>query len=96
MVWTDLVLGTAEMLAASAHVISHRTSRPASAAEIYGMGSEKVEAAMRSSQAILKYIAAMKDAKPKDFSTSNVQMLSSGRAPVRARAVSNSKRYRRR
>jgi hypothetical protein len=96
MVWTDLVLATAEMLAASAHVIAHRSSRPASAADIYGMGSEKIEAALRSSQAMLQHIAAMQNARPADFWTSYAQMLSSGLAPVRARAVRNAKRYSRR
>lgn len=96
MVWTDLVLRTAEMLAASAHVIAHRTSRPASAAEIYAMGSEKFEAAVRSSHAMMRNIAAMQKTTPGDFWAAYAHLLSSGLAPVRARAVRNAKRYSRR
>jgi hypothetical protein len=94
--WTDLALRTAEMLAASAQVIAHRTSRPASAADIYSMGSEKVEAAVRSSHAMMRHMAAMQTATPGDFWLSYAKLLASGLAPVHARAVSNAKRYSRR
>ena len=96
MVWADLVLGTAEMLAASAHVIAHRSSHPASAADVYGMGSEKVEAVLRSSHAMMRHLVAMHKTRPEDFWTSYAQLLTHGLAPVRARAVRNAKRYSRR
>ena len=96
MAWTDLALRTAEMLAASAHVIAHRTTRAASAAELYGMGSEKIDAAMRSSHAMMRNMVAMQSATPGGFWLAYAKLLSSGLAPVRARALSNARRYSRR
>lgn len=94
--WTDLAFRATETLAAAAQVIAHRSSRPASAAELYGMGSEKVEAALRASQAMAMQWTALQSASPADFWMSYARLLSSGLAPVRQRAVRNARRYSRR
>lgn len=93
LAWTDLALRTAETLAASVHVISHRTSRPATPAQVYGMGSEKVVAAMLSSNAMLRHLLASRRGGERDPWSLYVRMLSKGLAPIRARAMHNSKRY---
>jgi hypothetical protein len=93
LAWTDLALRTAETLAASAHVISHRSSRPASAAQVYGMGSEKVVAAMLSSNAMMRHWVTSRRDGHRDPWSAYVRMLSKGLAPIRARAMRNSKRY---
>lgn len=96
LAWTELALRTAETLAASAHVISHRASRPASAAQVYGMGSEKIVAAMLSSNAMMRHwVSAQRDGL-RDPWSAYLRMLSKGLAPIRARAMRNSKRYSRR
>jgi hypothetical protein len=91
--WSQLALGTAQMLAASASVIAHRTSRPASAVDLYGMGSEKMEAGLRSSHAMMRELAAMRPTTPAELWSAYARVLSRGLAPVRARALSNAKRY---
>ena len=55
--------------------------------------AEKVEAAVRSSNAMMRHLAAMRKTHPADFWTSYAQLLATALAPVRARAVRNAKRY---
>jgi hypothetical protein len=89
-------MSTAEMFAASAQVIAHRTSKPATPAQLFVMGSEKVVAAMQSSNAMTRHLLTRRTSAPEDFWTAYLRLLSVGISPVRARAVSNARRYSRR
>ena len=93
LAWTDLAFDTAQTLAASAQVIAHRSSRPASPVELYEMGSEKVEAAMHAQHAMLLQMFAMRTATPATFWTSYARLLANGLKPVKRRAVSNARRF---
>jgi hypothetical protein len=66
-VWTELALKSAEMIVASAQVISHRTRRMAAAGampserdrrEFTLMGQEKIAAAGESAQAMFQHVVA--------------------------------------
>jgi hypothetical protein len=71
MQWNDLAMKTAEMMLASAQVISHRTGRMALAGpvpnehdqrEFLLMGQEKIEASARSAQAMGAHMMSMNQA----------------------------------
>ena len=53
--WGALAFKTAEMMAASAVVIPHRTSRNNTPAQLFEMGSEKVQAALEASHAMSRH-----------------------------------------
>jgi hypothetical protein len=95
LAWHSLGLRMAETMAASSHVISHRTARRNTAAQLFEMGSEKVLAAMEASHAMSRHLAAM----PRDpfaMWTAWPGMLASGLAPFHRRVKSNARRASRR
>jgi hypothetical protein len=52
--WTRLGLQWLEMMSASSYVIARRTRRQPSPAQLYGMGSEKLQAGMESWHALAR------------------------------------------
>jgi hypothetical protein len=80
----------AETMAASSHVISHRTRRQNSAAQLFEMGSEKVLAAMESSHAMSRHWIAMPH-HPLAMWAAWPGMLASGLAPFHRRVTSNAR-----
>lgn len=92
--WGSLALKTAEMMFASAHVISHRTSRVNDAAQLYEMAHEKAHAAMLASTAMARHWAGIgaRPASPAQWAA----LIASGLAPFHTRAVANSRRFARR
>ena len=96
MAWQRLSLRTAETLLASTHVISHRTQRHNTPAEIFEMGSEKVLAAMKSSQAVAGHCIRLAGRDPLALWAAWPQLLASGLAPYHARATRNARALRRR
>ena len=85
-----------EMLAASARVIHHRTNRRNSTAQLFTMGSEKVEAALEASNAMTRQWLALKKRGNVDLWNHWPWLLASGMRPFRARALSNARRISRR
>jgi len=96
LAWGHLGLQAMEMLAASARVIQHRTSRRNSPAQIFTMGCEKVEAAVEASHAMARHWLALQSRGPVDPWTQWPWLLASGMRPFRTRALSNARRVSRR
>ena len=96
MAWQRLGFRAAETLLASTQVISHRTRRQNTPAEIFEMGSEKVLAAMKSSQAVAGHCMRLAGRDPLAFWAAWPRMLASGLAPYHARATRNARALRRR
>jgi hypothetical protein len=96
LAWGRLGLQAMEMFAASAHVIHRRTSRRNSPAQIFAMGSEKVEAAVEASHAMARHWLAMQGRGAVDPWTQWPGLLASGMRPFRTRALTNAKRLSRR
>ena len=94
--WGTLGLRWLEMMAASGHVISRRSRRNNSYAQLYGMGSEKMRAALESSQAMSRHMARFPAGDPLAMWNAWAGMLGSGMAPFHARAVRNARSGRRR
>lgn len=94
--WQNLGLRAAETFLASTHVISHRTRRNNTPAEIFEMGSEKVVAALASSQAVASHAIRLAGRDPFAIWAAWPRMLASGLAPYHARATRNSRALRRR
>ena len=92
--WGALALKTAEMMLASAHVISHRASRVNDPVQLLGMASEKAQAAMLASQAMARHWIGMGSRAPSPAQWA--EWLASGLAPFHAKALANSKRAARR
>jgi hypothetical protein len=93
--WQSLGLRMAETMVASSHVISRRTGRHNSAAQLFEMGSEKVLAAMESSHAMSRHCLALAGRDPLAMWTAWPAMLASGLAPYHTRVTRNSRRFRR-
>ena len=55
LAWGYLGVQAMEMLAASARVIHHRTHRRNTPAQLFTMGSEKIEAAIEASHAVTRH-----------------------------------------
>lgn len=91
MAWNKLGLNWLEMMAASAQVITHRTSRTNTPAQWYGMGSEKVEASLKASQAMASRMARLPTHDPLAMWHAWAGLLSSGMKPYHSRAVSNAR-----
>ena len=85
-----------EMLAASARVIHHRTNRHNSPAQLFTMGSEKMEAALEASHAMTRHWLALQNRGNVDLWTHWPWLLASGMRPFRTRALSNARRLSRR
>jgi hypothetical protein len=94
--WGALGLETLEMLAASARVIHHRTSRRNSPAQLFAMGNEKVEAGIEASHAMTRHLLAMRDLGGLALWNQWASLLASGMKPFHARALSNARRVSRR
>jgi hypothetical protein len=87
--WGTLALKTAEMLAASAVVIPHRTRRRNQPAQLFEMGNEKVQAAIEASHAMTRQWMRMgTHSGPAQWAA----LWSSGVTPFHRRAVSNARR----
>ena len=92
LAWGHLGLQAMEMLAASARVIHHRTRRRNSPAQLFTMGSEKIEAAVEASHAMTRHWLAMQNRGGLALWTQWPGLLSSGMRPFRTRALSNARR----
>jgi hypothetical protein len=96
LVWGYLGVQTMEMLAASARVIHHRTHRRNSPAQLFTMGSEKVEAALEASHAMTRHWLSMQDKSAYDIWAHWPALMSAGMRPFRTRALGNARRISRR
>jgi hypothetical protein len=94
--WSTLGLKWMEMLAASGQVIARRTRRNNTPAQLFGMGSEKVEAAIESSNAMARQMIGLSCGNAFDMWNAWARVLMSGLAPYHARAVRNARARRRR
>jgi hypothetical protein len=94
--WGSLALQTAEMMAASAQVIHHRTSRNNNAAQLFEMGNEKVQAAIEASHAMTRHWLTMQGRPGPALFTQWAGLFASGLTPFHARAVKNARRATRR
>jgi hypothetical protein len=92
--WQMLGFRVAETLLASSHVISHRTQRQNTPAQLFEMGNEKVQAAMESSHALTRHWMSMAGRDPLDVWAAWPKMLASGLAPFHTRAKKNARRVR--
>ena len=91
LAWTSLGLQWMEMMAASGQVIARRTRRTPTAAQWYRMGSEKVEAAVASGNAMTRQMIGFPLHDPMAMWGAWARVLGSGVAPYRARAVRNAR-----
>ena len=96
LAWGRLGLQAMEMFAASARVIHHRTNRRNSPAQLFTMGSEKMEAALEASHAMTRQWLAMQSRGGVDVWSQWPWLLASGMRPFRTRALSNARRISRR
>ena len=80
-----------EMMAASQSVITHRLSRANTPAQVYEMGSEKVEAALRASQALSRHFLRPPPTTPLAALDAWTALMAAGMAPFHAKAVRNSR-----
>ena len=94
LAWSTLGLKWMEMMAASSQVITHRTRRRNSPAQLYSMGSEKVEALVESSNAIARHMMAAPPSSPFAAYEAWARILASGMAPFHTRATRNARRRR--
>jgi hypothetical protein len=93
--WSRLGLQWMEMMSASAQVISHRTRRRNTPAQLFTMGSEKVEAAVASSNAMARHLMGVPPSSALAAWDAWARMLASGMGPYHARARSNARSTRR-
>jgi hypothetical protein len=89
-------LQATEMMAASARVIHHRTSRKNNAAQIFEMGNEKLQAAIESSHAMTRHWLTMQHRPGPAAWHLWAGLLASGLTPFHARALRNARRASRR
>ena len=92
--WQMLGFRVAETMVASSHVISHRTQRQNSPAQLFAMGNEKVQAAMEASHALTRHWMSMAGRDPLDVWAAWPKMLASGLAPFHSRVKKNARRVR--
>ena len=91
LAWNHLGLKWLEMMTASGHVISRRTQRAPTARQLFGMGSEKVEAALASSNAMTRQMIGFPLHDPMAMWGAWARVLASGVAPFHARATRNAR-----
>ena len=96
LAWSTLGARWLEMMSASGHVIARRSRRNNNYAQLFGMGAEKVQAALESSHAMSRQLAALPVADPLSMWGAWARVLASGMAPYHARAVRNARSGRRR
>lgn len=94
--WTLLGMKWMETLAASGQVVARRTSRKNTPAQLFGMGNEKVQAAMESSNAMMRQMIGFPSGNAFAMWNAWARLLTSGLAPYHARAVRNARTGRRR
>ena len=94
LAWQSLGLSVAETMVASTHVISHRTQRRNSHAQLFEMGSEKVSAALESSQALARQWMRLSGRDPLAVWYAWPTVLASGLKPFHKRARRNARRIR--
>ena len=95
-VWSDLGLQWMEMMAASGQVISRRTRRRNTPAQLFEMGNEKVQAAIESSHAMSRQMMGFPTGNALAMWNAWARVLGSGIAPYHSRAVRNARASRRR
>ena len=91
LAWNTLGLKWLEMMAASSHVIARRTRRQPTPARLFGMGSEKVEAALESSNAMAKEMIGFPTHDPMAMWNAWARVLASGLAPYHTRVTRNAR-----
>ena len=91
LAWSDLGLQWMEMMAASGQVISRRTRRRNSPAQLFAMGNEKMQAAMESSGAITRELIGFPTGGALAMWDAWARVLASGVAPYHSRAVRNAR-----
>ena len=91
LAWTALGLQWMEMMAASSHVIARRTRRAPTPVQWYRMGSEKVEAAVASGNAMTRQLMGFPMHDPMAMWDAWARVLASGVAPYRSRAIRNAR-----
>ena len=94
--WGTLGLKWMEMMAASSLVIAHRTRRANTPVQLFTMGSEKVEAMVESSNAMVRHMMAAPPSSPLAAYEAWARILASGMAPFHTRATRNARRRRNR
>jgi hypothetical protein len=94
--WQKLGWQWLEMMAASGQVIAHRSRRANTPAQLFTMGSEKVEALVASSNAMTRQmLASSPPASAAAAWGAWARLLTSGMTPFHARARRNASRRRR-
>ena len=89
LAWNTLGLNWLEMMSASGQVIARRSRRNNTPAQLFGMASEKVQAALESSQAMSRHMARFPTSDPLAMWNAWARVMASGMAPYRSRAVRN-------
>jgi hypothetical protein len=92
--WNTLGWKWLEMMFASGQVIARRSTRRNTPSQLFGMGSEKVEAAVASSNAMARRMFTFPSSDPFAMWNAWARVLASGMTPYRARAVRNARRAR--
>ena len=95
LAWSTLGLKWMEMMAASGQVIARRTQRQPTPAQFFSMGSEKTEAVLASSNAMMRAMIGFPTHDPMAMWGAWARVLSSGLAPYHARATRNARPRRR-
>lgn len=95
LAWNTLGLNWLEMMSASGQVIARRSRRNNTPAQLFGMASEKVQAALEASHAMSRHVARFPTADPLAMWNAWARVMASGMAPYRARAVRNARSGRR-
>jgi hypothetical protein len=96
LAWSTLGYKWLEMMTASGHVIARRSRRKPSYGQLYGMGSEKVEAMLASSNAMTRQMIGFPTGDPFAMWQAWARVLGSGMQPFHSRAVRNARGGRRR
>ncbi len=92
LAWNTLGLNWLQMMSASGQVMARRSRRRNTPAQLFGMASEKVQAALESSQAMSRHMARFPTADPLAMWNAWARLMASGMAPYRSRAVRNARR----
>ena len=94
LAWSHLGLQWIEMMQASGQVISRRTRRRNTPAEVFEMGNEKVQAAVESSHAMARRMMGFPTGSTLAMWNAWARVLGSGVAPYHSRATRNARRRR--
>ena len=91
LAWNTLGLNWLQMMSASGQVMARRSRRRNTPAQLFGMASEKVQAALESSQAMSRQMARFPATDPLEMWNAWARVMASGMAPYRVRAVRNAR-----